>query len=189
MLATAARQWWVLVLQGVLGIAFGVLAIAVPGLTLLTLAYIFAAWAIISGVTQLAEGYRVAEGRGRSWPFAVSGVASIVAGLIAAVLPGLTIAGLLLFLGAWLVVAGVMEIYTAWRIRDEVTGEWMLALAGIARTVLGAAIVLLPIVGAVVVVAWVASSAIIAGVVALALGWRLRSLNDSMKRSPSARPA
>ena len=44
MLAAASRLWWVLVLQGVLGILFGVLAILFPGLALTTLAYIFAAW-------------------------------------------------------------------------------------------------------------------------------------------------
>jgi uncharacterized membrane protein HdeD (DUF308 family) len=68
MLAAAARLWWVLVLQGILGIAFGVLAILFPGLALVTLAYIFAIWAIVSGLSHLGEGMRVAEARGRSWP-------------------------------------------------------------------------------------------------------------------------
>ena len=70
MLADAARQWWVLVLQGVLGILFGILAIAFPDITLVTLAYLFAGWAIVAGTAQILEGWRVAEARGRSWPFA-----------------------------------------------------------------------------------------------------------------------
>jgi hypothetical protein len=65
-LAAAAHQWWVLVLEGILGIVFGVLAILYPGITLVTLAYLFAAWAIVSGAFQLVEGWRVAEHRGRS---------------------------------------------------------------------------------------------------------------------------
>jgi uncharacterized membrane protein HdeD (DUF308 family) len=186
MLTMAARQWWVLVLQGVLGLVFGVLAIAFPDWTLVTLAYVFAAWAIISGVSQIAEGYRVAELRGRSWPFAISGVVSVAVGLVAAILPGLTIAGLIAFLGAWLIVAGVMEVYAAWRIREEVTGEWLLALGGIVRAALGLLILALPLVGAAITVAWVASSAIIAGIVAIALGWRLRRLAQMM---PGARSA
>src|SRR5512144_2996002 len=108
MLASAARQWWVLVVQGVLGIAFGILALLLPGITLLTVAYLFAAWALISGVSTIGQGWRVAEHRGRSWPFALSGAVSIVAGLLAALVPGLTVAGLILLLGSWLVVAGVM---------------------------------------------------------------------------------
>jgi len=178
MLAVAARLWWVLVLQGILGILFGILAILFPDLALVTLAYLFAAWAIVSGVSHLAEGMRVAEARGRSWPFAVTGVISIVAGIIAAFVPGITILGLVLLLGAWLVTQGVMEVYTAWRIRREVTGEWILALVGIVRTVVGVVILALPIVGALLTVTLLAVYSIVAGLTALTLGWRLRGMRS-----------
>jgi uncharacterized membrane protein HdeD (DUF308 family) len=176
MLDAAARHWWVLALQGVLGILFGILAIMFPDLALTTLAYIFAAWALIAGVSQVAEGYRVAEARGRSWPFAVSGVISIVAGIIAAVVPGITILGLILVLGYWLVIQGVMEVYAAWRIRSEVTNEWLLALAGAARAVVGLIILAMPFFGAVLTVSFLAVSAIFAGLAALSVGLRLRGL-------------
>jgi uncharacterized membrane protein HdeD (DUF308 family) len=178
MLAVAARLWWVLVLQGILGIVFGILAILFPDLALVTLAYIFAAWAIVTGLSHLAEGLRVAEARGRSWPFAVIGVISIVAGIIAAFVPGITILGLVLLLGAWLVTQGVMEIYTAWRIRREVTGEWILALVGILRTFVGLVVLALPIIGALLTVTLLAVYSIVAGLTALTLGWRLRGLRS-----------
>ena len=178
MIAVAARLWWVLVLQGILGIVFGILALLFPDLALVTLAYLFAAWAIVTGVSHLAEGTRVAEARGRSWPFAVTGVISIVAGIIAAFLPGITILGLVLLLGAWLVTQGVMEIYTAWRIRREVTGEWILALVGILRTFVGLVVLALPIVGALLTVTLLAVYSIVAGLTALTLGWRLRGLRS-----------
>jgi uncharacterized membrane protein HdeD (DUF308 family) len=175
-LAAAAHQWWVLVLEGILGIVFGVLAILYPGITLVTLAYLFAAWAIVSGAFQLVEGWRVAEHRGRSWPFAVMGVLAIVAGLVAAFVPGITIFGLVILLGAWLVVQGVMEIYTAWRIRDEVTGEWILALAGGLGVIAGLIVLAMPAVGIVLTVALIATWAIVGGILAIVLGWRLRNL-------------
>jgi uncharacterized membrane protein HdeD (DUF308 family) len=178
MLAVAARLWWVLVLQGILGIGFGILAILFPDLALVTLAYLFAAWAIVSGVSHLAEGLRVAEARGRSWPFAVIGVTSIVAGIIAAIVPGITILGLVLLLGAWLVTQGVMEVYTAWRIRREVTGEWILALVGILRTLVGLVVLALPVIGALLTVTLLAVYAIVAGLTALTLGWRLRGFRS-----------
>lgn len=187
MLSVAARQWWVLVLQGFLGVVFGVLAILLPGITLLTIAYLFAAWAIVSGVSHVAEGARVAEHRGRSWPFALAGVFSIVVGLLAALLPGPTIAGLITFLGAWLVVQGAMEVYAAWRIRNEVTGEWLLALAGILRGLLGLVILALPVVGIVVSVVLIAYFAIVAGLAAIGLGLRLRRMRDFGAGTPAAR--
>lgn len=179
MLASATRQWWVFVVEGVLGIVFGVLAILLPDLTLLTLAYLFAGWAIISGVATIAEGTRVAEQRGRSWPFAVTGVVSIVAGILAAVLPGPTIAGLMLLLGAWLVVGGVTEIWAAYQIRRQIDNEWTIALLGALRAVAGVIILAFPIVGALLTVAYISWAAIVAGVIAIAMGLRLRSLRNS----------
>jgi len=180
MVATAARQWWVLVVQGILGVLFGIFAILNPGATLVTLALIFGAWAIISGVSSIAEGWRVAESRGRSWPFAASGIVSIVAGVLAVLVPPAAIGGLILFLGAWLVVAGVMEAYAAYRIRDEISNEWIIAIAGIARAVLGLIILAVPIVGVILTVTTIAYVAIAAGVMAIALGWRLRHLHQTV---------
>ena len=176
MLTVAARHWWVLLLQGVLGIVFGVIAILVPGIALLTLAYVFAAWALITGVGYLAEGYRVAEHRGRSWPFAVMGVLGVVAGIVAALIPGPTILTLVLLLGAFLVTQGVMELYTAFRIRREVTGEWILALIGILRIVAGLIVLAMPALGALLTATLVGIWAILGGAAALSLGWRLRRL-------------
>jgi uncharacterized membrane protein HdeD (DUF308 family) len=178
MLAAAARLWWVLVLQGILGIAFGILAILFPGLALVTLAYIFAIWAIVSGLSHLGEGMRVAEARGRSWPFAVIGVISLLAGVLAVIVPGITVFGLVLLLGAWLVTQGAMEVYTAYRIRREITGEWILALVGIVRTLIGLVILALPVIGALLTATLLAVYAIVAGVTALTLGWRLRGLRS-----------
>ena len=174
MRAAAARQWWVFVLQGVLGVLFGVLAVLNPTIALTTLAYVFAAWAIITGVSLISQGWRVAELRGRSWPFAVMGVLGIAAGILAALVPGITILGLVLLLGWWFVLQGITEIWTAWMIRREVTGEWVMALIGVLTTIAGLIILAQPVIGAVLTVALLATWAIVGGVVAIALGLRLR---------------
>ena len=177
MLAIAARQWWVLLLQGVLGIIVGILAIIYPDLALATVALLFAAWAVVSGVSQLAAGWRVAEARGRSWPFLLAGAVSVIAGVLAVLYTGITILYLILLLGAWILISGVMEVYTAWKIRDEVTGEWILALAGILRIVVGLIILAMPIIGAILTAALFATWAILSGVAALFLGFRLRQFS------------
>ncbi len=192
MLDVAARQWWVLVLQGILGIAFAILVLVFPAIALTTLAFVFAAWAIVSGISHIVQGWRVAEHRGRSWPFAVIGVLGIVAGVLAALIPGITILGLILLLGWWLVLQGVMEIYAAWRIRKEVTGEWILALIGVLRTIAGIVILVMPIVGAILTVTLMAVWAFLGGLAALSLGWRLRRLAGSggrMAGRPAGTPA
>jgi uncharacterized membrane protein HdeD (DUF308 family) len=176
MRAAAVRHWWVFVLQGVLGIVFGVLALLFPGIALTTLAYVFAAWALITGVSYISQGWRVAEHRGRSWPFAVMGVLGVVAGILAALIPGITILGLILLLGWWFVLQGVTEVWTAWMIRREVTNEWLMALIGVLTTIAGLIVLAMPVVGAILTVALLATWAFVGGVVAIALGLRLRGL-------------
>ena len=180
MLAVAARQWWVFVLQGALGVAVGILAIIYPDLALATIALLFAAWAVISGVSQLATGWRVAEARGRSWPFLLAGVVSVAAGILVVLNPAITILYLIVLLGAWMLVSGAMEVYTAWKIRDEVTGEWMLALAGVLRIGVGAIILAMPVIGAILTAALFATWAILSGLAALFLGFRLRQVGGKM---------
>lgn len=179
MLAVAARQWWVLLLQGVLGIAVGILAIIYPDIALGTIALLFGAWAIISGASQLATGWRVAEVRGTSWPFLVSGSVSVIAGVLAVLYPGLTILSLILLLGAWILVSGLMEVYAAWRIRAEINNEWILALIGALRVLAGIIILAMPYVGAILTAALFATWAILSGIGALALGWRLRQFANT----------
>jgi uncharacterized membrane protein HdeD (DUF308 family) len=181
MLAAAARQWWVFILEGILGILLGILVLAYPDIALLTAAYLFAAWAIISGIGQIYEGWRVAELRGRSWPFALIGVLSIVAGIIAAFLPGLSLATLFIILGAWLLVIGVMVIYSAWHIRKEVSGEWVLALIGILTAVIGLVVLVYPSFGAALALSFVSLWSIVWGVFALILGFRLRGLKTRVE--------
>ena len=177
MLAIAARQSWVLILQGVLGIIVGVVAIIYPDLALATVALLFAAWAVVSGASQLVAGWRVAEARGRSWPFLLSGAVSVIAGVLAVLYTGITILYLILLLGAWILISGAMEVYTAWKIRDEITGEWILALAGVLRIAVGVIILAMPIIGAILTAALFATWAILSGVAALFLGFRLRQFS------------
>jgi uncharacterized membrane protein HdeD (DUF308 family) len=88
------------------------------------------------------------------------------------------------------VIQGIMEVYAAWRIRSEVTNEWLLAVAGAARAVVGLIILAMPFFGAILTVSFLAVSAIFAGLAALSVGLRLRGLgrgtHDQGGRTASA---
>jgi uncharacterized membrane protein HdeD (DUF308 family) len=180
MLAIAARQWWVFVLQGLIGVALGILAFIYPDIALGTIALLFAAWAVISGVAQLTAGWRAAGGLGRSWPFLIAGAVSVIAGVLAVLNPGITILYLILLLGAWILVAGVMEVYAAWTIRNEVTNEWLLALGGVVRIGIGAIILAMPVIGAILTATLFALWVLIGGIAALFMGLRLRQVGGRL---------
>jgi uncharacterized membrane protein HdeD (DUF308 family) len=177
-----ARWWWSFILRGVLAIAFGVMAFAWPGLTIDVLILLFGAWMLVDGVFNI---FAVILGRERvrSWWLGIlEGIAGIVAGLIALVLPDVAAGALLLLISAWAIVTGVIEIVSAIRLREQITGEVWLALAGVASIAFGLLLFLFPVTGALTILWLIGGYAIAFGVVLILLGWRLRGVNEMAKR-------
>src|SRR5260221_2439700 len=102
-----------LIVRGIVSLLIGVLAFAWPGITIAVLVGMFAAYAIIDGVTNLVMGVSHTAGQGRSWAQIRHGVLGIVGGAVTLVLPGLQGLALIFLLGAWAVGTGVLEIAPA----------------------------------------------------------------------------
>ena len=170
------RAWWVPALRGVLGIAFAVLAIAWPGLTLLSLVALFAAYAILAGIASLAGALRHRAGGDLRWDAVILGLVSIGAGLVAAYHPAATALLLVLIMGANALVVGVLDILAAIRLRRTIAGEWLLALAGLASIVFGALVFARPGAGALALVWLVSLYSFVTGALLLGLGLRMRTL-------------
>src|SRR3954454_9009300 len=169
-----------LALRGVLALIFGVLALVWPGVTVLALALIFAAYAVVDGVGMVVSGLSRGDG-GRRWSYVLAGVVGIVAGVLAAVWPAVTALALVLLAGGWAIVTGVLEIVAAVRLRRELTGEWVPALLGALSVIAGVLILLRPDVGALALATVLGVYALLAGVVLLVAAWRVR-------KAPLVRP-
>jgi uncharacterized membrane protein HdeD (DUF308 family) len=77
-------------------------------------------------------------------------------------------------IAAWTLVTGVSELAAAIRLRKHISGEWLLALSGIASVVFGMLLVVYPLAGAVVIALWFGVYSLVFGVFLIALGIRLR---------------
>lgn len=176
-----ARWWWTFVVRGLLAIAFGVLAFFAPGLGIAVLVGLFAAWALIDGVTSLVTGIG-GRNRDRSWWLEIlEGVVSIIAGIIALVFPVLAAEVLVIIIAAWAIVTGIFEIIAAIRLREQIKGEFWLGLAGLASILFGVILLVFPGVGALSLVWLIGSFALVFGVFLVILGWRLRGVNEMAK--------
>ena len=176
-----ARWWWTFVVRGLLAIAFGVLAFFAPGLGIAVLVGLFAAWALIDGVTSLATGIG-GRNRDKSWWLEIlEGVVSIIAGIIALVFPVLAAEVLVIIIAAWAIVTGIFEIIAAIRLREQIKGEFWLGLAGLASILFGVILLVFPGVGALSLVWLIGSFALVFGVFLVILGWRLRGINEMAK--------
>jgi uncharacterized membrane protein HdeD (DUF308 family) len=175
MLDRMARDWWIIALQGVAAIVFGILALVWPGITLLALVFLFGAYALIDGVLAIMTGLRRGSDGGKpDWWRVARGVVGIVAGVAAFVLPGITAVALVLLIAAWAIVSGVIELVAAYQLRDVIRGEWLLALDGVVGILFGLALIVFPSAGALAVVWLIGAFAIVSGVILLAVAFRLR---------------
>lgn len=171
-----ARNWWTFVLQGIIAIIFGVLALIRPGMTLEALVLLFAIWALVDGVLALISSVGAAEAHEPWWPFVLVGLLGIAAGVVTFRWPGLTALALLLVIAYWSILRGILAIAAAVRLRHEIQGEWWLILNGLASVVFGAVVILFPVAGALTVIWLIGFYAVIFGVMVLMLGFRLRTL-------------
>jgi len=177
-----ARNWWALAIRGVLAIAFGVLAFFWPGLVFLAIVFLFGAYALIDGVLAIIMAMS-GHGRGRQqwWALLLEGVVGIAAGVLTFAWPGISQLALLAVIAGWLIATGILEIAAAIRLRRQIRGEWLLALAGGLSVILGVIFAFAPVVELVAVAWWIGAYAIAFGVLMLVLAFRLRSLLSDVR--------
>lgn len=168
------RNWWLVVLRGLLAILFGLVAIFWPGLTFLILVLMFGIYAMVDGVFAMLTGVVSSNYSPRWWVFLLEGVVSFAAGLIAILRPGLAAFVLLVVIASWAILTGILEIAAAIRLRREITNEWMLAFAGFVSIVLGVLLFFQPVAGGLVITLMIGSYALIFGIMLIILGFRLR---------------
>jgi uncharacterized membrane protein HdeD (DUF308 family) len=178
-------SWWVLALRGAIAIAFGVLALLWPGLTLLALVALFAAYALFGGVVALAGAVRARRRDRDWWLMLLLGIVSIAAGLFAVFAPGITAVSLVLLIGANALITGVIELVMAVRLRRTIEREWMLGLAGVFSVLFGGFVLLFPAAGALAIVWLIAVHAIAIGILFLTLSFRAHQRGErSWERMP-----
>lgn len=184
-----ARNWWAVALRGVAAITFGILALAMPGVTLAALVLLFGAYAVVDGVFTIVAAASRRTGPSSWWALLLAGLVSIAAGLVAFSMPGLTALAVVFLVGAWALVRGVLEIVAAIRLRKEIDNEWWLGLSGAISVAFGVLVLLAPAAGALAMVLWLGVYALVVGVVLVALGVRLRGWREEARRPPLRRAA
>jgi len=169
-----ARKWWVVALRGVVAVLFGVLAFVWPGITLLTLVYLYSAYALINGILAFILAFSAPKGYPRFGSLILQGLVSIVVGVIAFLMPGITALAFVILIAAWAIITGIFEIVAAVRLRKVITREWLLVLAGVLSVLFGVLVVALPAAGILALVWWIGSFSLLLGVLLIASAFRIR---------------
>jgi len=113
------KPLWPLILVGLVGIAAGIATFFWPGLTALTLIFIIGSWAIAIGVFQIIAAIRLRKQIQGEWLHALSGLLSVVFGLVVVLRPGAGAIALTWLIGWFAICFGVMLLVLAFRLRKQ----------------------------------------------------------------------
>jgi uncharacterized membrane protein HdeD (DUF308 family) len=111
---------WLQVAQGLVGIALGVVAFLWPGVTLLALIFVIAAWAILGGILEITAAIQLRHALQREWLLALAGVLSIAFGILLVAFPGPGAVSVAWLLGIYAIAAGIVRIVLWNRLRRPV---------------------------------------------------------------------
>jgi uncharacterized membrane protein HdeD (DUF308 family) len=175
LIGAVTRNWWLILVRGLAAIIFGIACFVWPAISLLALVLLWGVYALVDGVGAIVWG-----AQSRWWSMAVVGAVSVLAGLIAFAWPGITALALLYLIAAWAVVRGIAEIVAAIRLRRQIHNEWILIVGGLVSVLFGVLVALFPGAGALSLVWVIGAFALVFGVSAVALSWRLRSVRRKM---------
>jgi uncharacterized membrane protein HdeD (DUF308 family) len=128
-------QWWLLLIEGLVGIAIGVITFVWPAITALILLYLIAIWAIVTGLFEIGAAFSgqerstgfLGQGRsmgfsgqgrmGREWTLAVAGIISVILGILLIAQPGAGLLTVVLFVAIYAIVFGILLIIRAFQFR------------------------------------------------------------------------
>ena len=109
-------RWWLAIIGG-LGIVAGILTLYWPGLTALVLLLFIAVWAIATGIIQIIGGIRLRKEIDNEWLPIVSGVLSVLFGLLLLAQPGAGALAMIFVIGAYAIAQGILTVAFSWRLR------------------------------------------------------------------------
>jgi uncharacterized membrane protein HdeD (DUF308 family) len=116
--ARNGERWGLLILEGIVDLAAGVVAFLWPAITLVALIWIIAVWAAVSGVLMLSAAFTLNIDHGRWW-LALGGIASIIFGILLVIEPLIGAVVLTLWIGAYALVFGVFLLVVAFQLHSR----------------------------------------------------------------------
>jgi uncharacterized membrane protein HdeD (DUF308 family) len=174
LLGKLAENWWLLLLRGLAAIAFGVIAFLWPGITLVALTYLFGIYAIVDGLVAIWAAFNAQGDAASRWWLGLSGVVSIIAGIVAFAYTGITALVLLVFIAVWAIIIGVLQLYAAIQLWKVVDNDWWLILSGLLSIAFGAVLIAWPSTGALAVIWTIAWFAVFFGCMFVGLAFELK---------------
>lgn len=164
---TQLKKWrWVVGLQGLASVIFGVLLLAWPGISVYALTIVFGIYTLASGFTAFAAAFS-SQTKDERASLILSGLLGTVVGIMVIAWPSISALALLYVIGAYAVLLGTLAIVAAIRLPLDDRDTALTILSGLVAIVFGIVIFAKPGAGALAVLALIAAFALVVGVTEL----------------------
>ncbi|HSZ60152.1 MAG TPA: HdeD family acid-resistance protein [Terriglobales bacterium] len=114
----APGHHWPLLVEGIVGIVAGLVTFMWPAITAMVLVYLIAFWAILTGLLEIVAGIRLREVIANEMLLILMGVISTLFGILIIIFPGAGALAIIIWIGAYAVVFGIILIVLAFRLRS-----------------------------------------------------------------------
>jgi len=175
--AVLVQNWWAITMRGALGILFGLVAIFLPGATMLSLLLLFATYVFVDGIFAIVCAVGTPRQHKPIGLFMLEGIVNIILAIIAIAWPGITVVAFVLVVALWAILSGGLILAAAFCLDD---GRWWLVFGGIASLIYGVLLVAAPTIGTVVQAWWLGTYVLVFGFALFVLGLRLQARQDGL---------
>jgi uncharacterized membrane protein HdeD (DUF308 family) len=111
-------RWGLLIFEGLIDIAVGILAFLWPGITVVAFVLLVGAWAIVTGAVMTAAGFRLNVSHGRWW-LVLGGLLSLGFGTLLVIIPLIGAVVLTWWIGAYALAFGVALVIFSFKLRSR----------------------------------------------------------------------
>ena len=183
MMKDVADHWGLIVVLGVLSVILGLLAIAYPGATIVTVSIFFAAWLFVSGIFYLISSFTRDGDTGSRVLSAILGVLSIIVGWALLRTPFQSVEVFIFVIGIFFLIQGVMTFIGAFA--RKAGRNWGIA-SGLLGIIAGIIVLTYPISSAVTLALIAGIWLVILGIMQVVAGIQLRNAGTRLWVAPPA---
>ena len=181
MFANLFISWWIFGLRGFLAVVFGLLALIWPQQAMPGLVVIFGAFVLTDGIFGLLAGFVTMGSNERWWMALLQGVTGVIVGSMALMSLDKSAPTLAYFIGACVVITGVIELVAAIQLQRAIPGEWSMIYCAAFSFLLGILLFMVPSAGTQGLV-WVSGLfAIVLGILLIIVAFRVRGLGHEIE--------
>jgi uncharacterized membrane protein HdeD (DUF308 family) len=169
------RSWWVFLIGGIASVIFGILAFTNPGIALFVLAMFFAAFILVDGAV---NAWGALQNRDKDGWIALLlfGALGIFFGAYALAVPPLSMIALIYVIAFFALANGLTSLYLGWKVRKEITTEWIMYLSGGLSVLFALLVLFQPAVGGIAIAYVIGTWAVIVGLLRIYFAFFVRNL-------------